>query len=49
MPCAGTGETHPAIHVQGGDDEAFLTANIVSLASEYGRYGYRTALLTAGE
>ncbi len=29
------------------DDEAFLTANIVSLASEYGRYGYRriTALL----
>ena len=31
------------------DDEAFLTANIVSLASEYGRYGYRriTALLTA--
>ena len=33
------------------DDEAVLTANIVSLASEYGRYGYRriTALLTAGE
>jgi len=31
------------------DDEAVLTANIVSLASEYGRYGYRriTALLTA--
>ncbi len=31
------------------DDEAFLTANIVSLASEYGRYGYRriTALLRA--
>ena len=29
------------------DDEAALTANIVSLASEYGRYGYRrvTALL----
>jgi len=29
------------------NDEAFLTANIVSLASEYGRYGYRriTALL----
>ena len=23
------------------DDEAALTANIVSLASEYGRYGYR--------
>ena len=33
------------------DDEAVLTANIVSLASEYGRYGDRriTALLTAGE
>ena len=33
------------------DDETVLTANIVSLASEYGRYGYRriTALLTAGE
>ena len=33
------------------DDEAALTANIVSLASEYGRYGYCriTALLTAGE
>jgi transposase InsO family protein len=31
------------------DDEAVLTANIVSLASDYGRYGYRriTALLTA--
>ncbi len=31
------------------DDEAFLTANIVSLASAYGRYGYRriTALLKA--
>ena len=31
------------------DDEAVLTANIVSLASEYGRYGYRriTALLKA--
>ena len=31
------------------DDESVLTANIVSLASEYGRYGYRriTALLTA--
>jgi len=29
------------------DDEAILTANIISLASEYGRYGYRriTALL----
>ena len=33
------------------DDEAVLTANTLkaSLASEYGRYGYRTALLTAGE
>ena len=33
------------------NDEAALTANIVSLASEYGRYGYRriTALLTADE
>ena len=32
---------------RGADDEAFLIANIVSLASEYGRYGYRriTALL----
>ena len=31
------------------DDEAILTENIVSLASEYGRYGYRrvTALLRA--
>jgi transposase InsO family protein len=31
------------------NDAAVLTANIVSLASEYGRYGYRriTALLTA--
>ena len=29
------------------DDEAVLTANVVSLACEYGRYGYRriTALL----
>ena len=29
------------------DDEAILTENIVSLATEYGRYGYRriTALL----
>ena len=33
------------------DNETVLTANIVSLASEYGRYGYRriTALLTAGK
>ena len=31
------------------DDETVLTANIVSLASHYGRYGYRriTALLRA--
>ena len=31
------------------DDEAVLTANVVSLACEYGRYGYRriTALLRA--
>ena len=30
-----------------GDDEELLTTSIVSLASEYGRYGYRriTALL----
>ena len=27
------------------DDEAALTANIVSLASEYGRYGYRRITL----
>ena len=32
------------------DDEVLLTANIVSLACEYGRYGYRriTALLKHG-
>ena len=49
MPCAGTDQTHPAIHAQGADEEAVLTAEIVSLASAYGRYGYRriTALLSA--
>ena len=32
-----------------GEDEVLLTANIVSLASHYGRYGYRriTAMLRA--
>ena len=32
-----------------GDDEVLLSANIVSLASHYGRYGYRriTAMLRA--
>ena len=48
VPCAGSGEAHPAHGtLKVTNDEAFLTANIVSLASEYGRYGYRriTALL----
>ncbi len=34
---------------RGRDDEAALTADIIALAREYGRYGYRkiTALLRA--
>ncbi len=36
---------------RGRDDEEALTADIIALAREYGRYGYRkiTALLRAAE
>ena len=47
MPCGEAATLHPALRPTQRDDEDTLTQAIVTLASQYGRYGYRriTALL----
>ena len=41
LPGAGAASLDPAPHPRGRDDEDRLVADMIELARQYGRYGYR--------